>query len=132
LYNIVAISRTIESKSSSNWKGAYINIHRSYVDLFLHTYTSIHTYRSRLIPDGVTEASQILLRDAHVLPKLPRNENYCRRDRWWIAVHLRWSAVNPLVDFYDIHGRKGEVLFYCSVPGTIRDIFYYLVKPFAV
>jgi hypothetical protein len=28
------------------------------------------------------------------------------------------SAVNPLVAFYDIHGRKGEVLFYCSVPDT--------------
>jgi hypothetical protein len=31
------------------------------------------------------------------------------------------SAVNPLVAFYDIHGRKGEVLFFCSVPDTTRD-----------
>jgi hypothetical protein len=23
--------------------------------------------------------------------------------------------------FYDIHGRKGVVLFFCSVPDTIRD-----------
>jgi hypothetical protein len=29
-----------------------------------------HTYHSRFIPKGVAEASQILLRDAHVLPKL--------------------------------------------------------------
>jgi hypothetical protein len=28
------------------------------------------------------------------------------------------SAVNPLVAFYDIHGRKGEVLFFCSVLDT--------------
>jgi hypothetical protein len=32
------------------------------------------------------------------------------------------SAVNPLVAFNDIHGRKGEVLFFCSVPDTTRDI----------
>jgi hypothetical protein len=30
----------------------------------------IHTYHSRFIPEGVTEAFQISLRDAHVLPKL--------------------------------------------------------------
>jgi hypothetical protein len=29
------------------------------------------------------------------------------------------SAINPLVAFYDIHGRKGEVLFFCF---TTRDI----------
>jgi hypothetical protein len=30
--------------------------------------TYIHTYHSRFIPEGVAEASQIFLRDAHVLP----------------------------------------------------------------
>jgi hypothetical protein len=35
---------------------------------WIHTY--IHTYHSRLIPEGVAEASQIFLRDAHVLQKL--------------------------------------------------------------
>jgi hypothetical protein len=30
----------------------------------------IHTYHSRFILEGVAEASQIFLRDAHVLPKL--------------------------------------------------------------
>jgi hypothetical protein len=30
----------------------------------------IHTYHSRFIPEGVAEASQIFLRDAHVLPQL--------------------------------------------------------------
>jgi hypothetical protein len=29
-----------------------------------------YTYHSRFIPAGVAEASQILVRDAHVLPKL--------------------------------------------------------------
>jgi hypothetical protein len=31
------------------------------------------------------------------------------------------SAINPLVGFYDIHGRKGEVLFFYFVPDTTRD-----------
>jgi hypothetical protein len=35
--------------------------------LKLHTY--IHTFHSRFIPEGVAEASQIILQDAHVLPK---------------------------------------------------------------
>jgi hypothetical protein len=30
----------------------------------------IHTYHSRFIPEGVTEATRIILQDAHVLPKL--------------------------------------------------------------
>jgi hypothetical protein len=33
------------------------------------------------------------------------------------------SAVNPLVAFYDIHGRKREVLFFYFVPETNRDSF---------
>jgi hypothetical protein len=33
------------------------------------------------------------------------------------------SAINPLVAFYDIHGRKGEVLFLSSVPDTTRVRF---------
>jgi hypothetical protein len=72
----------------------------------------IHTYRSRLIFKGVAETSQIFLRDTHFLPKFLRYKKP-------IAVHL--SAVNPLVAFSDIHERKGEVLFFCSVPGTKRD-----------
>jgi hypothetical protein len=32
---------------------------------------------------------------------------------------LSQDAVNPLVAFYD-DGRKGEVLFFCSVPDTTR------------
>jgi hypothetical protein len=36
----------------------------------LETRNYIHIYHSRFIPEGVAEASQIFLRDAHVLPKL--------------------------------------------------------------
>jgi hypothetical protein len=32
------------------------------------------------------------------------------------------SAINPLVAFYDIHGRKREALFFYFVPDTTRDI----------
>jgi hypothetical protein len=42
-----------------------------------------------------------------------------------IAVRLQsisgGSTVNPFVAFYDIYGWKGEVLFFYSVPDTIRD-----------
>jgi hypothetical protein len=31
------------------------------------------------------------------------------------------TAINPLVAFYDIHGGKGEVLFFYFVPDTTRD-----------
>jgi hypothetical protein len=31
------------------------------------------------------------------------------------------SAVNPLVAFYDIHGRKREILFFYFVPDTTGD-----------
>jgi hypothetical protein len=31
------------------------------------------------------------------------------------------SAINPLVSFYDIHGGKREVLFFCFVSDTTRD-----------
>jgi hypothetical protein len=31
------------------------------------------------------------------------------------------NGINPLVAFYDIHGRKKEVLFFYFVPDTIRD-----------
>jgi hypothetical protein len=31
------------------------------------------------------------------------------------------SAINPLVAFYDIHGRKREVLLFYFVPDTTQD-----------
>jgi hypothetical protein len=84
----------------------------------------IHTYHSRFISERVAEASQILLRDAHVLPKILSCEEYCRRDRW--QAHRRLIAVSganakPLVAFYDIRGRKREVLLFYFIPDTARD-----------
>jgi hypothetical protein len=32
------------------------------------------------------------------------------------------NAINPLDAFYDIHGRKREVLFFYFVPDTTRDL----------
>jgi hypothetical protein len=32
------------------------------------------------------------------------------------------GVVNPLGAFYDIHGRKREVLFFYSVPDTTQDL----------
>jgi hypothetical protein len=39
-------------------------------------------YHSRFIPEEVAKVSQILLRIAHVLPKLLSCEEYCRHDKW--------------------------------------------------
>jgi hypothetical protein len=37
------------------------------------------------------------------------------------------STINPLVAFYDIRGRKREVLFFYFVPDTTRDDKYILI-----
>jgi hypothetical protein len=34
-------------------------------------------------------------------------------------------SANPLVAFYDIHGRKREVIFFYFVPDTTRDLYVY-------
>jgi hypothetical protein len=62
------------------------------------------------MPEGVAEATQIFLRDAHILSKLLIYED---------VVYLR-CVINLLVAFYVIHGRKGEVLLFYSVLGTTR------------
>jgi hypothetical protein len=71
----------------------------------------IHTYHS--IPEGVAEASQMFLQDTHVLPKFLSCEEY------WNTADVT-SAVNPLVTFYNIPGRKG-ILFNAFVLNTTRD-----------
>jgi hypothetical protein len=38
-------------------------------EMYIHTYILVHTYHSHFIPKGVAKASQIYLRNAHVLPK---------------------------------------------------------------
>jgi hypothetical protein len=71
----------------------------------------IHTCHSRFIPEGVAEASQTFLRDTHVLPTLVSLKNTADvTGGKHIAVSLQsfsgLSAINPLVAFYDIHGKK--------------------------
>jgi hypothetical protein len=87
----------------------------------------IHTYHSRFIPEGVAEVSQIFQRDTYVLPKLVSYEEEYGKP---IAVLLQSiagvSAINPLVAFYDIHGGKREVLFFCSVLDTTRRLLLLL------
>jgi hypothetical protein len=39
-------------------------------DFFTFIQTYIHTYHSRVIPEGVAEVSQIFLQETNVLPKL--------------------------------------------------------------
>jgi uncharacterized protein YxeA len=45
------------------------------------------------------------------------------------------NVINYLVAFYDIHGRKKEVLFFYSAPDTTRDTYLkllYELKPVTV
>jgi lipid-A-disaccharide synthase-like uncharacterized protein len=96
----------------------------------LHLHTYLHTYNSRFIPDGVAEASQIFVQTRFTL-KFLSYEKHCRRGKpiaVWSQLILGVSAICPLVAFYDIHGRKEEVLFFYFVPNTTRDfssIHYY-------
>jgi hypothetical protein len=94
------------------------------MSLMFNTY--IHTYHSRFILERVAEVSQIFLRDTHLLPKLAMRNTADVTGGKPIAVLLQSisgvSAINPLVAFYDIHGRKREVLFFYFVPNTPRDL----------
>jgi hypothetical protein len=74
----------------------------------------IHT--THALSPKLAGPSQIFLRNAHVLPKLPMRNSTDVTGGKPIAV---WSqsisgvrAINPLVAFYDIHGRKREVLLF--------------------
>jgi hypothetical protein len=84
------------------------------------TYTPLTLY-----PERVAEASQIFLRDAHILRKCLAMWNSADMTGGKpIAVRSQSisgvNAVNPLVAFYDVHGRKREVLFFYF--DTTRDI----------
>jgi hypothetical protein len=53
-----------------------------FVSAYVYMYSVLHTDHSRFILEEVPEASQIVLRDTHVLPKLLSYEEYCRRVKW--------------------------------------------------
>jgi hypothetical protein len=87
---------------------------------------NIHTNHLRFFPEGVAEASQIFLWDAHVLPKLLSHAADVTGGKpiptWSQFISsLNAIAINPLVAFYDIHGRKREVIFFYLVPESTRD-----------
>jgi hypothetical protein len=48
----------------------------------------------------------------------------CKPIAIWLWSISGGDAVNPLVAFYNIHGRKREVVFFCSVPDTTRDYLF--------
>jgi hypothetical protein len=111
---------TVDTKRQTWRCGIYIKtIQNCYKDFYY-----IHTYHSRFIPEGVAEVSQIFLQD---------DQNYLAMSNTadvtggkpiavWSQSISGVSAIIPLVTFYDIHGRKREVLFFYYVPTTTRDI----------
>jgi hypothetical protein len=73
----------------------------------IHTYIQYH---SRFIPEEVAEVSQIFFRDIYILPKLLATRNTAEVTGGKPIAILSQSissvsAVNPLIAFYDIHGR---------------------------
>jgi hypothetical protein len=80
--------------------------------------------------EGVAEASQIFRRDTYILLKWVSYEKYYIRDRWYlIAIGSQsMSGDSGVISFYDIHGRKGELLF-CSILNTTRELltFYTVI-----
>jgi hypothetical protein len=80
----------------------------------------IHTYHSLFISGGVAEA-----RHRGYLSQLAERNTVDVTGGKPIAVWLQsisgGDAVNPLVAFYDIHGRNREVQFFCFVLDTTRD-----------
>jgi hypothetical protein len=80
----------------------------------------IHTYRLSFISEGVAQVTQIVLRDAYILPNNLAMRNTAdmtggKPIAVWSHSNLDVSAVNSLVAFYDINGRKGEVIFFSSL-----------------
>jgi hypothetical protein len=78
-----------------------------------YLYTCVHKCHPRLIPERVAEASQIFFRDAHVLQNYLAMRNTAdltggKPISVWLQYISGGEAVNPLVAFYYIYGRKRE------------------------
>jgi hypothetical protein len=82
---------------------------------------------------GIAEASQIFFRDPHVLPKLLSYEEWQevtggKPIAVWSQSISGVKAINPLVAFYDIHGRERCYSFILSrTPHETREV-YNLIK----
>jgi hypothetical protein len=95
----------------------------------------MHTYLSRFIPEEVAEASQTLSETPTFYQNYLAVSNTADVTGKLIAVRSQSisdvNTINSLVAFYDIHGRKREVLFFYFVPDTTRDhvmdIYYSLL-----
>jgi hypothetical protein len=70
----------------------------------------------RFIPLGVAETPTLYL---NYLVMRNTEKVFCL-----MAVISGVSAVNPLVVFYNMHGRIGEVLFFWSIPDSTRDTIH--------
>jgi hypothetical protein len=90
-------------------------------------------YHPRLISEGVEEESQIFLRDVHFYQNgLTMRNTAVVTGSKTIAGRLQstsgGNAVNSLVAFYDIHGRKTDaILLFCPGHNTRLinlNIFY--------
>jgi hypothetical protein len=68
--------------------------------------------------ERAAEASTIFLRDAHVLLKSAMRNT---ADAVW-SQSIRIKCYESFSRLYDINGRKGEMLFFCSVPETTRNL----------
>jgi hypothetical protein len=84
----------------------------------------INTFHSRFIPEGAAEASQIFFYYSlqnYLAMRDTADVTGGKPIAVWSQSILGVSAINPLDAFYDIHRRKGEVLFFYFVPDTTRD-----------
>jgi hypothetical protein len=83
-----------------------------------------HAYHFRVNPEGLVETTQI------IIPRSYQNDFAIRNTTdttggnpiaWRSQCISCVSAVNPLVAFYVIHGRKGALRLFCFVPYSTRD-----------
>jgi hypothetical protein len=85
----------------------------------------IHTYRSRFIPEGVAEASQLSETPTFYQNYLATRNTADVTGGKSIAVSSQSisgvGVVNILAAFYDIHGKNREVLYFRFVPDTTLD-----------
>jgi hypothetical protein len=79
------------------------------------------------IPEGVAKASQIFLRDAKFYQNYSAMRNTAKVTGGkpiavWSQSIAGVNAIDPLVAFYDIHGKKREVLFFYFLSDTTQDV----------
>jgi hypothetical protein len=80
----------------------------------------IHTYHSRFIPEDYFSQTPPFYQNCSAM----RNTTDVTGSNTiaiWSQSISGVNAVIPLIAFYDIHGRKREVVFFYSVPDTTRD-----------